>query len=164
MYRELELREPEAARRIDPRNIRRVIRALEISYAGGAQPAKRPPVTENLIIGLTAPRHELYRRIESRIKGMVDSGLVEEVKKLLDAGYSPGLPSMSGIGYRQIAGYLGGKLSLPEAIDSIIADTHRLARQQYNWFKLSDERIKWFDIMCEPSGEIRNITAAFLHT
>ena len=69
----------------------------------------------------------------------------EEVEKLLKKGYSLSLPSMSGIGYKQICQFLQGEMTLPQAIDKIKYETHRLARHQYAWFRLSDSRIHWFD-------------------
>jgi tRNA dimethylallyltransferase len=77
---------------------------------------------------------------------MIQRGLVEEVEQLLKKGYSPSLPSMSGIGYKQIGQFLRGEMTLPQAIDKIKYETHRLARHQYAWFRLSDSRIHWFDI------------------
>jgi tRNA dimethylallyltransferase len=72
--------------------------------------------------------------------------LVDEVKGLIDRGYNLSLPAMSGIGYKQIAMYLRGELTLPLAIQQIKFETHRLARHQYSWFRLKDDRIRWFDI------------------
>jgi tRNA dimethylallyltransferase len=77
---------------------------------------------------------------------MIQMGLVEEVEQLLKKGYSPSLPSMSGIGYKQIVQLLRGEMTLPQAIDKIKYETHRLARHQYAWFRLGDSRIHWFDI------------------
>ena len=150
LYRELQNIDPVAAEKIDPRNIRRVVRALEIYYATG-QPASRlqrkeEPSFSVPVIGLTQERSELYRRIDERANKMIQRGLVEEVQQLLEKGYSPLLPSMSGIGYRQIAQFLQGVMTLPEAVDRIRYETHRLARHQYAWFRLNDMRIRWFDV------------------
>jgi tRNA dimethylallyltransferase len=150
LYRELQNVDPVAAEKIDPRNIRRVVRALEIYYATG-QPAsqlqrREEPSFSVLVIGLTQERSELYRRIDARVDDMMQRGLVEEVQQLLEKGYRPLLPSMSGIGYRQIAQFLQGVMTLPEAVDRIRYETHRLARHQYAWFRLNDMRIRWFDV------------------
>jgi tRNA dimethylallyltransferase len=157
LFSELKRLDPDAASRIDPRNPRRLIRALEISLRGGARPGTQPPPFEAQVIGLTMPRAGLYQRIDARIKAMMDAGLVDEVKKLLDMGYGPDLPSMSGIGYRQVIKYIQGEMSLPEAIESINIDSHRLVRQQYNWFKPADGRIHWFDASCGPYGDIARL-------
>ena len=77
---------------------------------------------------------------------MVQRGLVEEVEHLFNKGYGPSLPSMSGIGYKQISQFLRGEMTLPEAIDKIKYETHRLVRHQYAWFRLNDNRIRWFDV------------------
>jgi tRNA dimethylallyltransferase len=141
--------DPSAAAKINPSNMRRIIRALEIYYATGQPPSrlqrKKAPGFPVLIIGLTQERSELYRRIDWRVDKMIQRGLVEEVEQLLKKGYSSSLPSMSGIGYKQISQFLQGEMTLPEAIDKIKYETHRLARHQYAWFRLSDSRIHWFD-------------------
>jgi tRNA dimethylallyltransferase len=150
LYGELARLDPAAAASIDPRNLRRVIRALEVCYATGATfSALRgvvPPAFEALVIGLTAPRDVLYQRIDARVDEMVRRGLVEEVRRLVGQGYGFDLPAMSGIGYREMGRYLRGELDLSTAVERIQFETHRFARHQYGWFRLSDERIRWFDI------------------
>ncbi len=164
LYRELTMRDPVAAGRIDRHNIRRVIRALEISKANNKsrrKPEKTTPYNI-LIIGLTMDRTELYRRIDSRIDRMIERGLVEEVKKLIDMGYNLDLPSMSGIGYRQIGEFLEGKKTLEAAIQQIKFESHRLVRQQYNWFSPKDDRIRWFDIHSRAEPEIAALVYRFI--
>ena len=160
LYRELEQIDPAAARRIDPRNLRRTIRALEVNRAGTLfskpQPSKAPPF-RTLIIGLTMDRKELYHRLDSRIDQMIEQGWVEETKKLLDMGYDSNLPSLSSIGYRQIVRFLKGELTLAAAIQQVKFQTHRFVRHQYNWFRLTDTRIKWFDMQRETGAEIADL-------
>ncbi len=150
LYRELQAIDPAAAEKINPSNIRRIIRALEIYYATGQPPSrlqrKEQPGFSVLVIGLTQERSDLYRRIDWRVDDMIRKGLVEEVQQLLKKGYGPSLPSMSGIGYKQIDQFLRGEMTLPEAIDRMKYETHRLARHQYAWFRLGDSRIRWFDV------------------
>ncbi|MCJ7575507.1 MAG: tRNA (adenosine(37)-N6)-dimethylallyltransferase MiaA [Dehalococcoidia bacterium] len=150
LYQELQDIDPVAAERINPSNIRRIIRALEIYRTTGQPPSqlqrKEEPGFSILLIGLTCERSELYRKIDLRVDGMMQRGFAEEVEQLLKKGYSPSLPSMSGIGYRQIGQFLRGEMTLPEAIDRMKYETHRLARHQYAWFRLSDSRIRWFDV------------------
>ncbi|MBM2831017.1 MAG: tRNA dimethylallyltransferase [Dehalococcoidia bacterium] len=149
VYAELLKADPEAARHIDPRNVRRVIRALEVCHSGTlfsrdhGRRGEIPPST--LIIGLTAKREELYCRIDSRVDAMMERGLEDEVRELIKRGYRITLPSMSGIGYRQIGAYLEGKLSLPSAVQQMKFETHRFARHQYAWFRPGDERIHWME-------------------
>jgi len=149
LYQELQNIDPVAAAKINPGNIRRIIRALEIYHATGQPPSqlqrKEAPGFPILVIGLSEERCELYRKINWRVDRMIQSGLVEEVAQLLKKGYSPSLHSMSGIGYKEIGQFLQGKMTLTEAIDKIKYETHRLARHQYAWFRLSDNRIHWFD-------------------
>jgi len=150
LYQELQDIDPIAAAKINPGNTRRIIRALEIYHATGQRPSqlqrKDAPDLPILLIGLTRERSELYRRIDWRVDKMIQMGLVEEVEQLLKKGYSLSLPSMSGIGYQQIGQFLQGEMTLPQAIDKIKYETHRLARHQYAWFRLSDSRICWFDV------------------
>jgi len=150
LHSELEGIDPAAAATISPRNIRRVVRALEIYYTTGQPPSqlqrKEEPGFPILVIGLTQERSQLYRRIDGRADRMIQQGLVEEVQQLMEKGYSPLLPSMSGIGYKQIVQFLRGEMTLSEAVDKIRHETHRLARHQYAWFWLSDSRIRWFDV------------------
>jgi tRNA dimethylallyltransferase len=149
LHQELQDIDPVAAAKINPSNIRRIIRALEIYHTTGQPPSqlqrKEAPGFPIMVIGLTRKRSELYRKIDWRADKMIQMGLVEEVEQLLKKGYSPALPSMSGIGYRQIGQLLRGEMTLPQAIDKIKYETHRLARHQYAWFRLSDSRIHWFD-------------------
>ena len=149
LYEELQQIDPLAATKILPGNTRRLIRALELYEMTGQLPSqlwhKEAPRFPILIIGLTLERTELYRKIDCRVDKMIQSGLVKEVQELLNRGYSPGLSSMSGIGYKQIAQFLQGQLSLSLAIEQIKYETHRLARHQYAWFHLDDPRIHWFD-------------------
>jgi len=147
LYQELVRADAVAAQQIDPRNIRRVIRALEVLKHTDAPLSRQKQALScpTLIIGLTIDRAELYRRVDSRVDEMIQRGLVEEVKKLIAMGYDLSLPAMSGIGYRQIGQYLKGELTLEAAIEQIKTESHRLVRHQYNWFCLKDDRIRWFE-------------------
>ena len=139
--------DPLAPETVDARNPRRLIRAIERASAGyrtGGQPRRTPPAFDFLTIGLHVERAELYRRIDERVERMVAAGFVEEVESLLEFGYGVDLPSMSGIGYREMAEHLRGDASLDDAIRRTKFRTHRYARSQYNWFKLDDRRIRWF--------------------
>jgi tRNA dimethylallyltransferase len=166
LYRELERDDPVAASRIDPHNVRRVIRALEIQRSSKMSSYQRQmakPVPYNtLIIGLTTDRAELYRRVDSRIDLMIEQGLVEEVKKLVNMGYSLDLPAMSSIGYRQIGMFLEREMSLEAAIQQIKFESHRFVRQQYNWFSPKDDRIRWFDIQGRVEPEIKALVDKFI--
>ena len=154
LYQELIRIDPAAAQRIDHRNIRRVIRALEVQKSTGLpfsklQRKRGEQRFRSLIVGLTTDRAELYRRIDLRVDEMIRQGLVTEVDRLMNRGYSFKLSSMSSIGYNQIGSYLRGELSLDTAIERIKYETHRFVRHQYNWFRPKDDRIEWFDIQSE---------------
>ncbi len=158
--------DPAAAARIDPRNVRRVIRALEVCLHAG-QPISElqeatPPPYRVLRVGLTRPRPELYARIDARVDAMIAAGLVEEVRSLLARGYGPELPAMSGLGYRQICQYLAGERTLEEAVREIKRKTRRFVHQQQTWFRLDDPRIHWFDLSRTPYEAIVQFVRTWL--
>ncbi len=166
VYTELSRIDPVAALKIQPTNIRRVIRALEIYHQTGTKPSElqKKGITNYpvLLIGLTAERDILYKMIDSRADEMIQKGLVDEVKQLLGNGYGSELPSMSGIGYSQIARYLDKRLKLEDAIQEIKYSTHRYARSQYNWFRLNNPRIKWYNVIDDIQDEIHYTIKTFL--
>ena len=166
LYQELLEVDPLAALKIDPHNVRRTIRALEVYQASkipfSRLQRKKAPSFRTLIIGLTTDRSELYRRVDVRIDNMVKQGLIDETRKLMEMGYGWTLPSMSGIGYRQIGMFLRGELTLAEAGQQIRFETHRFIRHQYAWFKLSDRRIHWFDVRKEIEPEIDALVNEFM--
>lgn len=150
LHRWLSHLDPGAAQRIHPNNVRRVIRALEVTLVSGRPitelQRKEPPPYEVLLVGLRTDRETLYRRIDHRVDQMMASGLLQELEALRDAGYGPELPAMSGLGYRQLWDYLHGDTTLEETVERIKFETHRFVRHQYNWFSPNDPRIHWFDI------------------
>ena len=166
LFQELQKLDPAAASRIMPGNLRRIIRALEIYQRTGRpvseQWQKQAPPYPILIFGLTMLREHLYRRIDSRVDEMITKGLVEEVKYLISKGYGPDLPSMSGIGYKQIAMVLQGEIDLTASVEQIKMETHRFARHQYAWFRLADSRIHWFNENNDAPKEARNLIGSFL--
>jgi tRNA dimethylallyltransferase len=166
LFQELIKLDPAAAEKIDPRNVRRVIRAIEVNKFSktpfSTLQKKQTPPFQSLIIGLTADRKELYRRVDERVDNMLKQGFVEEVSSLKQMGYNLSLPSMSSIGYREIGLYLSGEMTLEETIYKIKTGTHRFIRHQYAWFRLKDERIKWFDIGKAREGEITSAVDEFL--
>ena len=166
LYQELMKIDPNAAQKIDPRNVRRVIRALEVHRKAGASfsqlQGKEAPPFHILIIGLTTDRAELYRRIDLRIDEMLKQGLAAEVEKLVNMGYDFNLPAMSSIGYKQIGMFLKGELTLAEAIEQIKFETHRFVRHQYAWFRPKGDRIHWSDIKTQTDSEIEATLTKFL--
>jgi tRNA dimethylallyltransferase len=166
LYEELVAADPDAAAKIDRRNVRRVIRALEVHARAGKAFSqlgrKITPAFSQLIVGLTTDRAELYRIVDRRVDEMFARGQVHEVENLHKMGFHPGLPSMSGIGYRQVGQYLKGELTLEEAIKKMKTETHRFIRHQYAWFRLDDKRIHWFDIKNQPDVEIEKTVSEFL--
>jgi tRNA dimethylallyltransferase len=149
LHQELEQIDPLTARDIHPNNVRRVIRALELHAETGQSPSLlrrvRGVPADCLIIGVRSGREALYRRIDSRVEAMFEAGLIAEVQALLDAGYDPSLPSMSGIGYTQVVQLLRREINQAEAVERTQKATHRLARQQSVWFRADDKRIHWIE-------------------
>jgi tRNA dimethylallyltransferase len=148
LYADLKQLDPAAAEHINPLNVRRIVRALEVFHTTGqlfseAQGRQAPPYRV-LKIGLDLDREALYRQADRRIEKMFEAGLVQEVEGLLAAGYSPSLPAMSSVGYQQVILYLKGDMSLEEAENRIRFATHRYIRQQYTWFR-RDPAIHWLD-------------------
>jgi tRNA dimethylallyltransferase len=149
LHARLERLDPAAAAQIDARNLRRTVRALEVILATGrlfsGQRGQAESPYQLLTIGLTRPRPELYARIDARIDAMFSAGLLQEVRALLDHGYSPALPSMSGIGYRECCLVLKGEMTEEQAKLRMQSLTRAFVRRQANWFKPSDPHIHWFE-------------------
>jgi len=148
LYEKLKLLDPEAAEKIDARNVRRTIRALEVILTTGKKFSEQRGQSEShyhlITIGLTRPRPELYARIDARIESMFANGLLDEVKGLLAKGYSSDLPTMSAIGYRECVSVIEGQLSVDQAKVAMRRATRIFVRRQSNWFKESDPKIHWF--------------------
>lgn len=147
VFARLEELDREAAERIDPRNVRRVIRGIEVALAGantGPRRSEEPPY-DALVIGLRMPREQLYARIDARIDGMLMDGWVDEVRAMVERGVPPDAPPMTSIGYREIAGYLAGDRTYNDAVSAARRATRALVRHQANWFAADDKRINWLD-------------------
>jgi tRNA dimethylallyltransferase len=161
---ELRRIDPESREFIQPQNVRRVIRALEVFHATGKPfsywRTKEPPAFEWLALGLRLSREELYARIDARVGAMIASGFVDEVRRLREMGYGRELPAMSGIGYGEMCAYLDGEITLQEAVARTKIGTHRLARHQNAWFKAGDQRIHWLDGQAKAS----EIVASFVES
>ncbi|MGD9932179.1 MAG: tRNA (adenosine(37)-N6)-dimethylallyltransferase MiaA [Dehalococcoidia bacterium] len=154
--------DPLAASRIDPANVRRVIRALEVFEQTGKPISewqeKRDPGFEFRVFGLDVPLPELDARIDRRVDQMMTAGLVDEVQGLLDDGVPRDSNSMGSIGYREVLGYLDGAIALTEAASAIKQNTRRLARGQKKWFRAGDPRIRWV----RDSGELLKTAQEFV--
>jgi len=166
LHQRLRSLDPVAAERIDARNVRRVVRALEVCYRMGRPISSlqraSPPPYRILRIGLHMPRGLLYQRIDARVEHMLAAGLVEEVRSLVKRGYAYELPAMSGLGYRQIGMYLRGEVPLEEAVMLIKRHTRRFVRQQANWFREDDPDIAWYDASAAVFEAILAHIASFL--
>lgn len=148
LYRRLTELDPQAAARIPPRNLRRVIRALEVIAHTGrpfSEQLRREAGEDAVQVGLTVDRQRLYERIRRRIQEQLEAGLVEEVRALLDRGVDPSRPSMQGLGYKELVPYVLGRVGLEEAVRQLERNTRRYAKRQWTWFR-ADPRIRWVDV------------------
>lgn len=141
--------DPLAAGRIHPRNVRRLIRALEVFEHTGRPISslqhRSDAVGEAVQVALAMDRTTLYRRIDERVDEQLRAGLVDEVRRLLEQGYDPGLPSMQGLGYKEIVAYLQGRTDLTDATQHLRRNTRRLAKRQHTWFR-RDPRVRWLSV------------------
>jgi tRNA dimethylallyltransferase len=159
--------DPISAAEIDPRNTRRVLRALEVAQLTGrsasAQRSRKPVPFSALVLGLTLPRQELYSRIDERVDRMFAEGLVDEVQGLLRAGVPPEAPSLSAIGYAQVLAYLRGDVGLSECVVEVKRATRVLVRRQHAWFRPSDPTILWFEAEPGVAETMGRVVRAWLH-
>lgn len=139
--------DPTAAASIDYRNLRRVIRALEVIDATGQpfsqQRRKHPPPYRVRQYGLTMEREALYAQSDRRVDEMMAQGFLREVQRLLNMGYDRSLPSMSGLGYVQLVAHILDGVPLDDAVGSTKMATHNFIRKQYTWFRGHDNGILW---------------------
>ncbi|MBU5437626.1 tRNA (adenosine(37)-N6)-dimethylallyltransferase MiaA [Tissierella sp. MSJ-40] len=152
IYDELKKIDLYSSQKISPKDRKRIIRALEIYYETGKTMSeynkdfRKPVENYNLsMIGLNMDRTLLYNRINQRVDLMIEKGLIDEIKMLLEMGYTKDLVSMQGIGYKEIVYYLQGDISLDKAIELIKKGSRNYAKRQLTWFR-RDNRIKWIDV------------------
>lgn len=162
LHRELASRDPAAAARVHPRNVRRVVRYLEIALLAGTTSAHqaRDGGFEAVSIGLCPPRHILRTAIDGRVRGMVEAGVLDETAMLLARGLDPGLPSMSAHGYVHWTAHLRGEIDLGAAVAATARDTAAYARRQMTWFR-RDPAVRWIDpTATDPLDAVREAVAA----
>ncbi len=163
---ELHTLDTDAATRIDPKNPRRIVRALEVCLETGQpfsqQRQRSKPPFDTLSIGLTMDRRALYGALDRRVVGMAAAGWLDEVKMLMAGGCGPQTPAMSALGYREIMACLTGGITLEDAIGRIQKATRRFARRQYAWFRPNDPSINWLDAVAAPAGPAADLVAEFL--
>lgn len=156
--------DPQAAAKIHPNDLRRVIRAIEVYHSTGLpiselQQKRSARFKYNVIyLFLNRERQELYRRIEHRVEQMIGAGFIEEVRSLLESGLSSNLKSMQSLGYKQLCRYLQGTISLDEAVAAIKQETRHYAKRQLTWFKREpiDYTVNIFGGLQEYFGDILN--------
>jgi len=167
LYQRLQEVDSTSALRIHPHDRQRITRALEVYHATGRtisewqnQHGFNDLVFDVLKIGLNRQRSELYERIDRRCDHMVQAGLVDEVKGLVEKGYGSDLKAMQSVGYRHAGLFLQGQMPLDHAVSLMKRDTRRLAKRQLTWFR-SDPEIQWFDVESERN-KIEDTVEEFL--
>lgn len=159
LHRRLGDFDPVAAARIEPSNMRRTARALEVAALTGrpfssfAEAWGRYPEGRVRAAGVMVPPAVLRARIEDRVRRQIDQGLLDEVRSLLDGGAGRWLTASQAIGYPEVAEHLRGRLNLEEAADKMIRRTRSLARRQMAWFR-RDPRIRWFEAPAEGAAAV----------
>jgi tRNA dimethylallyltransferase len=156
LFAKLKNLDPKRARTIDPQNPRRLIRAIEIAKwkmeDGGWRMENEGLVIDTLKIGLTAEREVLYQRADAWAEAIVNNGLLNEVRDLINRGYR-NTPPMKGIIYQTALDHFDGKVSKEEMLERIKFDLHGYIRRQLTWFR-RDKEIRWFDLT-EPGFDKR---------
>ena len=149
LHERLERSDPVAAAKIDPANLRRTVRALEVAELTGrpfssfAQAWERYEPARLRAAGVAIPREILAKRIEARVAEMLGAGLLDEVRTLVDRGFGGWLTSMQAIGYAEFARHLAGELTLDDAVSGTVKRTRALARRQMAFLR-RDPRVRWF--------------------
>ncbi len=168
LHQRLHEEDPEAAERIHPNNVRRVIRALEVCHATGKtftqvnKESRREPLYDAKIFGIDTDRQTLYQRIDKRVDIMLQDGLVDEVKGFFEKGLDRGTTAMQAIGYKELYDYLEQNCTLSEAVEKIKMESRRYAKRQLTWFR-RNKQIDWvrFDKQ-QDLDEVFNRCKAFL--
>lgn len=150
LYDRLAQLDPDIAKSVHPNNVRRVVRYLEVCLITGQKVSdlqrKRRPSYRILELGLTGDRRILYEWADTRVDKMMTMGFLDEVKRLLDMGYSRKLPSMSGLGYSHLIRHVLDGEPLDEMVQQTKYDTHEFIRRQQTWFKGHDNGILWHNV------------------
>lgn len=152
LHERLSFIDPDSAKKLHPNDVRRVIRALEIYETSGktktehSDEQRREGPYHVMVYGLSMPREIMYAKINRRVDQMIEDGLIDEIRGLLDSGIEPKKEggAMQAIGYKEIVSALRGEISMEKAIDLIKQGTRRYAKRQWTWFR-HDLRTKWFD-------------------
>ena len=152
--------DPHTAQKLHPNDVRRVMRAREIYETSGqtkseqAVRARQEGPYHVMVYGLSQPREAMYARINARVDEMMNAGLVNEVKQLIEQGVEPNQEggAMQAIGYKEIVSALRGEISMERAVELIKQNSRRYAKRQWTWFR-HDENTCWFDYTDYPNRE-----------
>jgi tRNA dimethylallyltransferase len=167
LYRRLAEMDPVAAARIEPGNVRRIIRALEVTAISGASFSSFAASWDRYDgdrvrpAGIRMDREAQRTRIAERVLAMLENGWLVEVQVLMDRGFGAWLTASQAIGYAELAEHLDGRLSLDEAAERTVKRTRELARRQMAWFR-RDPRIRWFDAGAGGAPEVADDIRAYL--
>jgi tRNA dimethylallyltransferase len=166
LHRRLAFADPAAAAKIEPGNVRRTVRALEVAAITGrefssfAEAWERYPPGRVRAAGVELSRETLVARVEARVRAMLDRGFLEEVRELRARGLGRWLTSTRAIGYAEMAAHLDGRITVEDAVRETVSRTKSLARRQMAWFR-RDPRIRWFE--AGPAGAIERVDDILEH-
>ena len=162
LYEEAKKIDEEAMQTISNNDQKRIMRVLEIYHQTGKtkteleiESRREPPMYEYIVFAINMDREKLYERINKRVDIMLEQGLIEEVKNLLEM-YKEFPTSMQGLGYKEVASYLNGELTKEEMIEKLKMETRRYAKRQLTWFR-KDPNIIWLDGLKSPEENIKII-------
>jgi len=167
LYERLSAADPVAAARIDPANVRRTIRALEVSTITGAPFSDFAAAWEVYdpalvrVAGIRLASATLDARVRARVARMLETGWIDEVRDLMERGFGAWLTASQAIGYAELAAHLDGRLALDEAMERTVKRTKELARRQMAWFR-RDPRVRWFDAGEDGAVAVVDEVAAYL--
>lgn len=153
VWNQLQKIDEEAAEKIHPNNLKRVIRAIEIKQSTGKSIFEQTqvlsePIYDVKIIGLTTEREKLYERINLRVDWMMDAGILDEAKQVYDAG---DIQAAQAIGYKEFFPYFAGEMSLEECIEKVKQNSRRYAKRQLTWFR-NRMTVEWWDFLENPES------------
>lgn len=162
-------RDPESAALIHPNNVRRVVRAFELLEQGSSYAREHETLHvrndryPTLHIGMFLPREVLYSRINDRVDAMVEAGLLQEVERLMDEGFTDSITARQAIGYKELVDVVRGKKPLADGLEEIKQSTRRYAKRQMTWFR-ADKRIKWLDALHASADDLASAVISLMRT
>jgi tRNA dimethylallyltransferase len=168
LFRMLKRKDPDAATRIQPNDLTRVVRALEVTFVTGKRISELQAERRGLQgfrvlkVGIEMPRDDLYDRINRRVEWMFKTGLLQEVQAVLEMGYSPSSKGFEALGYRYATAVLNGEMTQDQAVELTQRDTRRYAKRQLTWFR-KERQVNWITGPGEDPAAVSEVFAILKH-